>query len=97
MKFRPTITTQTYSTKNHFLIDIVSKINEYKYEAWTYHDEYRVKDLMFGVPTEQQTYEEFLEIVFNNIDEYINYYVDDHFTFEERGKFYGKNNINQIK
>lgn len=95
MRFRPTITTQTYSTKKGFLVDIVTKSLKYEYEAWIYHEEYGIKDLMFGVPTEQQTYEEFLEIVFNNIDEYINYYVDYHYTFEERKKFYD-NNINQI-
>lgn len=93
MRFRPTITTQTYSTKYDFLIDIVTKTNEYYYEAWIYHNQYGIKDLMFGIPTENQTYEEFLEIVFNNLDEYITDYVDEHFTFIEREEFYAKNNI----
>lgn len=93
MRFRPTITTQTYSTKYHFLVDIVKKSNVFIYEAWIYHDQYGVKDLMFGIPTEQQTYEEFLEIVFNNIDEYIDSYVDNHFTYDERRKFYAENHI----
>lgn len=93
MRFRPTITTQTYSTKYNFLVDIVTKSLKYQYEAWIYHVEHGVKDLMFGVSTEQQTYEEFLEIVFNNLDEYITNYVDEHFNFMERSEFYAENNI----
>lgn len=51
-----------------YLIDIVTLRNDY--EAWIYCEDDGVKHLMFGMPKEQQSYEEFLEIVEANIDDY---------------------------
>lgn len=93
MIFRPTITTNTYQTKNNFFIDIVTKPLESYYEAWIYNDKYGIKELMFAVPAKQQSYEQFLEIVENNIDDSISVYVYDHFNYDDRKEFYAKNNI----
>ena len=60
-------TTQTF-IDHGYLIDIVT--NKKDYEAWIYDDESTVKRFMFGAPQEQQSYSEFLDIVYANIDDY---------------------------
>ena len=66
MKKTP-ITTTTYEHRG-FLVDIVTTGETY--EAWLSREEYGVKSLMFGVPKEQQSLDEFLEIVEANLYEY---------------------------
>lgn len=61
------ITIVTYE-HGEFLVDIVTTSDTY--EAWIYREEYGVKNLMFGVPKEQQTLDVFLEIVAANVEEY---------------------------
>jgi hypothetical protein len=41
------------------------------YEGWIYHKDCGVKQLMFGCPIEQQTFEQFQELIEANIDEHI--------------------------
>ena len=87
------IKTRTYYIGNNFYIDIVDILLTDFYEAWIWNEEYGIKELMFAMPTEQQTYNEFVEIVRKNAYEYMNTFVDDNFNDDERRKFYAKNNI----
>lgn len=74
---------KTYDAGDGFLIDIVelfgSKLRneDSLYEAWMYHKGYGVKQLMFGMPTDQQTEDEFKSIVFDSIEEYKDTYRQD--------------------
>ena len=68
--------TETYDCDNGYLIDIVTTPEEY--QAWISHKAYGVKSHMFGMPVEQQSYDEFREIVESNADEYIEFYRDDY-------------------
>ena len=67
-------TTVTYDIGGGFYVDIVSKNN--LYEAWIYHEDYGQKELMFGCPKEQQSYSEFVEIVYGNIPWHRDAYAD---------------------
>jgi len=66
----------TYGYEDHYMIDIF-KVDG-TYEAWLYNSEYGIKDFMFGMPVEQQSLDEFLEIVKANVPEYIDLYKDQH-------------------
>lgn len=63
------ITTYSYG---EFLVDVTDKLEEY--EAFIYHKDYGVKDLMFGVSKDQNTLDEFMEIVFYNLPKHIDTY-----------------------
>ena len=62
----------TYCFDHHYMVDIF-KVDD-TYEAWLYNREYGIKDFMFGMPVEQQSFDEFLEIVEANVPEYIELY-----------------------
>ena len=62
----------TYCFDSHYMVEIF-KVDD-TYEAWLYNREYGIKDLMFGMPVEQQSFDEFLEIVEANVPEYIELY-----------------------
>lgn len=66
------IKTKTYPLDKGFFLDIVTRCKKYK--AWLYHKDYGNKYLMFEMLKEQQTYEQFLEIVELNAPDYIDYY-----------------------
>jgi len=66
----------TYCFDRHYIVDIF-KVDD-TYEAWLYNREYGIKDLMFGMPVEQQSFDEFLEIVEANVPEYIELYKVQH-------------------
>ena len=51
--------TKTYNVGQGYKVDVVE--TPIGYEAWLYHQDKGIKDLMFGVPEEQQTMKEFLE------------------------------------
>lgn len=70
------IKTETYALTGGFMIDIVT--TDATYEAFLYHKKCGVKDLMFGCPKEQQPYEDFLELVEINADEYISDYAGEY-------------------
>lgn len=67
---------KTFGYDNGFRMDVV--ITENNYEGWIYHKDYGVKELMFGLPKFQQTYDEALEIFSYNVDEYIESYIEDY-------------------
>lgn len=73
MKIIYAITT-TYEMNNGFMIDIIE--NDETYHAWIYKKNMGVKDLMFGVRKEQQTKNEFINIVLNNLPEYEEAYLE---------------------
>ena len=66
----------TYFFDHHYIVDIFNVDDTY--EAWLYNREYGIKDLMFGMPVEQQSFDEFLEIVEANVPEYIELYKAQH-------------------
>lgn len=61
-----------------WIVDIVT--TDTNYEAWIYRSEYGVKMLMFGMPKEQQSYDEFIDIVEGNLEtnEYQSMYLYDY-------------------
>lgn len=67
-----------YSAGDGFLIDVFENKTEDTYEAWIYHKDYGMKNLMFGMPTTQQRYKEFLECVECDIDEQKRIYSEDY-------------------
>jgi hypothetical protein len=74
-------TTKTYEIHQEgieegFRLDITD--NGKVYDAFLYHKQYGTKSLMFGCPKEQQSYDDFLEIVRCNILEYIPDYITEH-------------------
>ena len=72
------IKTGTYEIGEGFMVDIATLPETY--EAWLYHKDYGVKDLVFGMPIEQQPYDEFVSIVDDALEyqDYIKFYVEDH-------------------
>lgn len=74
------ISTTTYEAVGGFRVDIVHDrtSKDGRWEAYIYHEGYGVKDLMFGVGDETETFNEFLELVIGNLGNYIKYYYDDH-------------------
>ena len=72
--------TTTYNYDGKYLVDIIVKKDEQCYEAWLYNKDYGVKDLMFGVPMDENTKSEreFLTLVLNNIQEHINLYEEEY-------------------
>ena len=71
----------TYKTFNGFYIDIVQRKND-MYDSWIYQESYGIKMYMFGMEigteTGCKTYNEFLSIVENNLEEYINIYREEY-------------------
>lgn len=63
-------TTLTLYVENGFMIDIVSKLNNWK-EAWIYHEDYGIKDMMFGM---EEPMAEFITIIQKNLQETMNDY-----------------------
>lgn len=68
---------KTYSVTRTYCIDIqMVNIDEpdETYEAWLYHPDVGVKMFMFGVPTSQQSYDEFVAEVEDEWSSYITDY-----------------------
>ena len=64
------IRTMTYKSGiKDYMVDIVT--HQGGYEAWIYRDSKSVKHFMFGAPKSQQSHFEFLELVQNNLENYI--------------------------
>lgn len=72
------IITETYrlSLFDGFLVEIEE--TESEYAAYLYHEEYGIKMLMYGMPKEQQSKAEFMEIVEYSVDDYIQCYVEEY-------------------
>ena len=78
--------TETYSYKNVVFVDIVSDYDKKEYSAWVYNNSDGIKSLMFSVPMGQQTYEEYIEIVKANINEYYSNHIE---TLEDLNNLWG--------
>ena len=70
MKELEYIKTKSYDAGNGFEVDIVIDEKDQYYHSYLYHVEYGHKLYMFGMPMKQQSYDEFLEIVEKNVDDY---------------------------
>ena len=68
--------TETYWCGGDWLVDVVTTPDNF--EAYLYHKNCGVKKLMFGMPIEQQSYEEFIEIVEGNVDDYTGPYLEEY-------------------
>ena len=68
--------TETFTWDGGFMVDVVTTSDTY--EAWIYHKDYGIKELMFGMPKKQQSYEKFIEIVEWNVDDDIFAYMEQH-------------------
>lgn len=68
------IKTETYQFNESFFVDIVF-LND-GYDAYLYHINYGIKELMFGCPNSIHTPDEFIQIVENNITDYIYSYIE---------------------
>ena len=64
--------TITYVYDDEYMIDIVT--TRTTFESWIYKRDYCTKMFLFGVPKDQQPYFEFMELVKENIPDYIEDY-----------------------
>ena len=79
---RANLKTYTYEAGNGFMVDIVVK--EDMFEAWIYHENYGVKDMMWGSPktytrfgeTHEETLKSFKALVEANIPEHAMFYAE---------------------
>lgn len=70
------IKTKTYEYENGFFVDIVD--DGAAIAAYLWHEEYGVKELMFGQDNTQGDEASFMSIVAANLPEYIGFYADDY-------------------
>ena len=57
------VQTQTFTVGDGFLVDIIVDALNEMYEAWIYHRDYGIKELMFGCEWKQNCYKEFFDTV----------------------------------
>ena len=70
---------ETYEYRDGFRVDIYKNTDEYEeWEAYLYHKDYSIKMGMFGVSTEDFPKEEFIDMVAEQMEEYILYYERDY-------------------
>lgn len=62
-------------TKDTFVVEVFEE--EELYEAWIYEKSYGVKNLMFGIAKDDMSKDEFVQLVFNNFDQYANDYINE--------------------
>lgn len=79
------ISTTTYEVLGDFRVDIVHNRadEDSNWEAYLYHKNYGVKDLMFGVSDKDESFTGFLELVLGNLGKYVSYYYEDHMVEDE--------------
>lgn len=68
------VQTQTFTVGDGFLVDIIVDALNEMYEAWIYHRDYGIKELMFGCEWKQNCYKEFFDTVDLAVDDYKHYY-----------------------
>ena len=80
MKYLSSAVVETYEVEGGFCVDIFWNEQEKIWEAWLYSKVRYVKGLMFGMPKQQgcQSKEDFIEIVNNKLDEYIDFYQEEY-------------------
>ena len=82
--------TYTYTIENGrgFLLDVVS--TEDAFEAWLYHEQYGIKDMMFGLlKSKTPSLQEALDVIEPNLHEYISDYASVHMTKDEAEEIFG--------
>lgn len=89
MKLNEDIETATYSYTNGFMVDIVKERKKEEngktvelWNSWLYHTDYGVKNYMFGFEAYANgcdTIEDYIRVVYSNIDDYIEIYKDEVF------------------
>lgn len=74
---------ETFDCGNGFFVEIVtiagkgSLGNKYPhYEAWLYYEHCGIKEFMFG--TSSSNYQEFIDVVLANYDDYEDFYIEDY-------------------
>ena len=67
------IKTDTYLVEGLWMVDV--QTTETCYMAYIWHEKYGIKHLMIGMPIAQQYYEEFLEFIEENFEEYRDDYI----------------------
>lgn len=78
MKYYSSYATIKYIAGDGFFVEVFKNFEEDTYEAWIFHKDYGQKNLMFGCPVSQQTFEEFLEMVECDIEEQKRIYSEDY-------------------
>ncbi len=76
----------TYDYRDGFKVDVIENIEKEVIEAWLYHKDCGIKELMFGVPKHQEstglsiTLDGFLDMVEANLESqnYIDNYEDEY-------------------
>ena len=61
--------TMTYMYDSDYMVDIVT--DRASFEAWLYKKDYCAKMFLWGCPKDQQSYFEFMELVEENVPDYI--------------------------
>ena len=69
------IRTRTYEYDSNYYVDIVERND--LYEAYIYDSNIGFKSFMFGMLKSENSYENFLDTVFDNIDEFVESYLND--------------------
>lgn len=64
--------TITYVYDDEYMIDIVT--TRTTFESWLYHKDYCAKMFLWGCPKDQQSYFEYMQLVKENIPDYIEDY-----------------------
>ena len=64
--------TITYVYDNDYMVDLVATRDSF--ESWMYNKDYTTKMFLFGVPKDQQSYFEFMQLVKKTIPDYIENY-----------------------
>ena len=66
----------TYRYNDEYFIDVVTENLEtrFRYEAWLYHKDYGVKDLMFGIEDPNDGHDGFVDLAEHSAEEYIKTY-----------------------
>ena len=72
---------RTYRVDNNYIVYI--KDTDDTYEAWLQNKNYGIMSLMFGLPNEHLSLEDFITIVNNNIEREIKLYRELHEDHEE--------------
>lgn len=77
--------TETYDMGKGWMVDIVEHRGKFgkQYDAWIYEKNNGIKSYMFGVPAKQTPKEEFIDMVANLYDEYIDGYNEDNDALED--------------
>ena len=77
------ITIESWEAWDGFILDLVTKGTE-TYEAWIYHRDYGVKTLMWGVPQDSTSYDEFKDMVASSVEDNIEGYKEEYMDDEEK-------------